>query len=171
MVGSGEPIDPGTLRRWLCDADLLPIVLGGASEILDVGRAQRCVTPGIRAALETRDGGCVFPGCDKPSRDCHAHHIKPWWAGGGTALPNLVLLCPHHHGIVEPSRGPDADRWQVRIADNVPEVLPPRRVDSHRAGARWCSWANVSLLAHGLHAGPAPPRGIEVLPERTRIRG
>ena len=41
---------------------VLPIVLGGPSQPLDVGRTQRLVTPAIRAALEVRDGGCVFPG-------------------------------------------------------------------------------------------------------------
>lgn len=132
-IGSGEPMAASVLRRWLCDADLMPAVLGGASEVLDVGRAQRLVTPAIRAALEVRDGGCVFPGCDKPPRDCHAHHIRPWWAGGPTALHNLVLVCPHHHGIVEPGHDPTADRWAVRLrGDQVPEVIPPRRVDPTR---------------------------------------
>jgi hypothetical protein len=134
LVGSDEPVEAGVLRRWLCDADVLPIVLGGPSEILDVCRTRRLVTPEIRAALEQRDGGCVFPGCDKPPRDCHAHHRQPWWAGGRTELPNLALLCDHHHGIVEPSRDPKADRWSIRIRDDgITEVLPPRRVDpQHR---------------------------------------
>jgi hypothetical protein len=129
-VGSGEPLPAGVLRRLLCDADLLPAVLGGPSQVLDVGRAQRLVTPSIRAALELRDGGCVFPGCDKPPHACHAHHLQPWWAGGPTALQNLVLVCAHHHGIVEPGHDPTADRWRVQLrADGLPEVVPPRRAD------------------------------------------
>jgi hypothetical protein len=130
-VGTGEPVPASVLRQWLCDADLLPVALGGSSEVLDVGRLQRLVTPAIRAALELRDGGCVFPGCDKPPQACQAHHIIPWWAGGPTALWNLVLLCPHHHGIVEPGHDPTADRWKVRLRDNrIPEITPPRRVDA-----------------------------------------
>lgn len=130
LVGCGEPLSASVVRQWLCDTDLMPAVLGGPSEILDVGRTERLVTPAIRAALELRDGGCVFPGCNAPPSACQAHHIVPWWAGGDTALPNLVLLCPHHHGIVEPGRDPTADRWQVRLRnDGVPEILPPRRVD------------------------------------------
>ncbi|MGC3995984.1 MAG: DUF222 domain-containing protein [Propionicimonas sp.] len=133
LVGSGEPVPASVLRQWLCDADLLPIVLGGPSQILDVGRAQRLVTPEIRIALEQRDAGCVFPGCDKPPRDCHAHHLTPWWAGGTTALHNLALLCPHHHGIVEPGHDPTADRWTIQLRpDGVPEILPPKRVDPTR---------------------------------------
>jgi hypothetical protein len=41
FVRSGEPVPAALLRQWLCDADLLPVVLGGPSEILDVGPAQR----------------------------------------------------------------------------------------------------------------------------------
>jgi hypothetical protein len=90
LLGSGEPVPASVLRRWLCDADILPVVLGGDSEILDIGRIQRLVSPAIRTALEVRDGGCLFPGCDQPPQACHAHHIQPWWAGGRTALNNLA---------------------------------------------------------------------------------
>ncbi|MEA5055707.1 MAG: DUF222 domain-containing protein, partial [Propionicimonas sp.] len=82
LTGTGDPVPAGTLRQLLCDADLLPVVLGGPSEVLDVGQSQRFVTPAQRQALEIRDGGCTFPGCDKPPQDCHAHHITPWWQGG-----------------------------------------------------------------------------------------
>ena len=86
----------------------MPAVLAGPSEVLDVGRTQRLVTPGIRAALELRDGGCIFPGCDKPPHACHAHH----------------------HPIVEPGHDPTADRWQFDFrADGTPQVIPPKRVD------------------------------------------
>ncbi|MGC3955026.1 MAG: DUF222 domain-containing protein [Propionicimonas sp.] len=130
LAGSDEPVPAGVLRQLLCDADLLPIVLGGPSEVLDVGQSQRFVTPTQRQALEIRDGGCAFPGCDKPPQDCHAHHVIPWWQDGPTDLSNLVLVCPHHHGIVEPGRDPTADRWQIRLGtDHTPEVIPPRRVD------------------------------------------
>ena len=130
LIRTGERIDAPTARRLLCDADLLPAVLGGPSEILDVGRAQRLVTPAIRAALEVRDGGCVFPGCNTPPRDSEAHHLLPWWAGGPTALSNLALLCAHHHGIVEPGHDPTTDRWRIQLRTNgIPEIIPPLRVD------------------------------------------
>lgn len=130
LVGTGQPVPASVLRQLLCDADLMPVVLGGRSQVLDVGRSQRLVTPAIRNALEMRDGGCVFPGCDKPPHACHAHHVVPWWAGGSTALHNLVLVCPHHHGIVEPGRDLRADRWRVRVASDGPaHVIPPLRVD------------------------------------------
>ena len=133
LVGTAEPLPASLLRQWLCDADLMPAVLGGPSEVLDVGRTQRLVTPAIRAALELRDGGCVFPGCDKPPSACHAHHKTPWWAGGVTALRNLGLFCDHHHPIVEPGHDPTADRWRFEFrADGTPQVIPPKRVDPNQ---------------------------------------
>lgn len=136
LLDSGKAISAGELRKLCCDADLMPAVLGTESEVLDIGRAQRLVTPAIRRALSVRDGGCVFPGCDATDARCDAHHIRPWWDGGATALSNLVLLCPHHHQLVEPQRfweEPSADRWEIRLnCAGVPEILPPRRMDPNR---------------------------------------
>ncbi len=147
VLDSGEHLTVGQLRLLACDAEILPAVLGGNSEILDIGRAQRLVTAPIRTALTLRDRGCVFPGCDAPASVCHAHHLVPWWAGGKTSLSNLVLLCPHHHNLVEPSRdgppehGPpqheQGNRWEIRLgADGTPEVLPPARMDRTRTPRR-----------------------------------
>ena len=138
LLASGEPLTAGELRRLACDAEVLPVVLGGGSEPLDVGRSQRLVTPALRVALTLRDRGCVFPGCDAPATACHAHHLVPWWAGGPTALTNLVLVCPHHHNLVEPARdGPPGERWEVVLAaDGIPEVWPPYRVDPERRPLR-----------------------------------
>lgn len=137
LIGTGERIAAGELRRLCCDADLLPVVLGGSGEVLDVGREHRLVTPPIRAALTVRDRGCVFPGCDRPPAACHAHHIMPWQEGGVTSLDNLVLVCAHHHGIVEPSPDPPGRRWEIRLgAGGIPEVLPPSHVDRTRRPRR-----------------------------------
>ncbi|HJE50941.1 MAG TPA: HNH endonuclease [Tessaracoccus flavescens] len=130
VLPSGAEVPAGALRRLACDADVLPVVLGSESEVLDVGRAQRLVTPGIRRTLSLRDGGCVFPGCDKPDASCEAHHVRPWWAGGVTSLDNLALLCPHHHKLVEPDRYETGrDRWRLYIDEvtRKPVVVPPRR--------------------------------------------
>ncbi|MBO1765481.1 HNH endonuclease signature motif containing protein [Allobranchiibius sp. GilTou38] len=96
----GDHLDAGTLRRLACDADLIPAVLGGESEPLDVGRARRLFTGGLRTAIIHRDQHCTFPGCDRPPDWCDAHHVVPWWAGGETTLTNAALLCARHHTIV-----------------------------------------------------------------------
>jgi hypothetical protein len=69
----------------------------GASEVLDLGRRTRLVTPALRRTLGIRDRACVEPGCDIPAQWCDAHHIIPWWAHGPTTLGNLELRCRTHH--------------------------------------------------------------------------
>jgi hypothetical protein len=50
--------------------------------------------------LIVRDGGCRFPGCDRPHSWCDAHHVVHWADGGETAVRNLLLLCrPHHRAV------------------------------------------------------------------------
>jgi HNH endonuclease len=66
--------------------------------VLDVGRRTRTISPGLRRALEHRDGGCRFPGCD--NKLCDAHHVEPWADGGATSLANTLLLCRRHHRAV-----------------------------------------------------------------------
>ncbi len=137
IIAEDELISAGELRRLCCDADLVPAVLGGASETLDVGREHRLVTRGIRTALVLRDGGCVFPGCSTRPAVCEAHHLTPWWDGGETALSNLALLCHHHHGLVEPAKYTTRDQWELRIGDDgIPEAIPPRRYDPQRRPIR-----------------------------------
>jgi HNH endonuclease len=106
----GHP-DPGGQARltdWLrtAAARRLPPVLGGApSQPLEVGRTTRVVQPGQRLALAARDGGCVFPCCDRPLSWCEAHHLWHWRHGGPTDLANLVLLCRAHHRAVHEAAG------------------------------------------------------------------
>lgn len=98
--GEGQPVPVGQARRLACDASILPAVLGGDGEILDIGRATRVVPAGLRRALNLRDGGCRFAGCDRPAAWCDAHHIRYWSLGGDTSLDNCVLLCAFHHGLI-----------------------------------------------------------------------
>lgn len=93
----GVSISAQTIRRLACEADIIPIVLGGPSEILDQGRRRRLVTPGQRLRLAIRDGGCTIPGCSVPAGWCDAHHVLPWSLFGPSDLGNYALLCPRHH--------------------------------------------------------------------------
>ena len=67
---------------------------------LDYGRAHRRFTPRQRRALMVRDGGCVFPGCDRKPKWCDAHHLQPWEDDGPTDLANGCLLCRRHHNLI-----------------------------------------------------------------------
>ncbi|GLI01430.1 HNH endonuclease [Phytohabitans aurantiacus] len=131
QLDSGERLTAEQVRRLACDAQILPVVLGGDGQILDVGQLRRLFTGPLRRALVARDGGCAFPGCDRPPRWCDAHHIKAWGAGGDTALDNGVLLCGYHHRLIH--RG----EWEVRMgADGKPEFIPPYYVDPERRPRR-----------------------------------
>jgi hypothetical protein len=119
----------GSLAEWLgTAAALLPPVLGGApSQPLDLGRTTRVITPSQRLALAVRDGGCVFPDCDRPLAWCEGHHVWHWLDGGPTDLANLVLLCRAHHRAVHEGG------WQlVREPDGRLTASPPHRQHRHR---------------------------------------
>jgi hypothetical protein len=132
LVGSGERLDARTLRAMACDGEITRLVLGAKSEVLDVGRTTRVIPKGIRAALNARDGGCSFPGCDRPVEVCQAHHIRPWNALGKTNVGNLVLVCPSHHRMVEPPKGRPPD-WEARMrGDGLVEFVPPGWFDADR---------------------------------------
>ncbi len=91
-------------RRLACTADLVPAVLGGPSEVLDLGRSRRLFSAAQRKALVIRDRQCRAEGCDVPGTWCEAHHWLPWSRGGRTDLADGVLLCHHHHQRVHDPR-------------------------------------------------------------------
>jgi Domain of unknown function (DUF222)/HNH endonuclease len=128
----GSPLSPAEARRIACDAGIIPAVLGGASQALDVGRQSRLVTGPLRRALVLRDNGCAFPGCDRPPRWCQGHHIVHWSNGGPTDLNNLILLCGYHHRLIHRSE------WQVRInpKDGLPDFIPPGYIDGDQRPRR-----------------------------------
>jgi len=120
VLDTGERLSPAAARRIACDAGVVPVQLGGAGQVLDLGRTRRLISGSLRRALIARDRGCAFPDCDRPARWSEGHHIVSWLDGGTTSLNNAVLLCWRHHRTIH-----DSD-WQVQIAaDGLPEFLPP----------------------------------------------
>lgn len=97
-ISGGGRISAGEARRLACMATIIPAVLGGPSQVLDVGRASRLFTPAQRLAMTLRDQECRAEGCTIPATWCEAHHLeRPWAAGGRTDLADGALLCSHHH--------------------------------------------------------------------------
>lgn len=96
----GSVITASEARRLACNANLIPAVLGGGSQVLDLGRTQRLFTAAQRKALLLRDRQCRAEGCSIPGTWSEAHHWVPWQAGGPTDLDNGILLCNHHHSRV-----------------------------------------------------------------------
>ena len=118
---TGDQITAAQARRLACTAKILPVVLGGDSLPLDLGRTRRLYTPAQRKALLIRDRTCRGEGCDVPGTWCEAHHLDPWHAGGRTDLADGVLLCSHHHHQAhEP-------RWRLERLANGDYRFHPRR--------------------------------------------
>ncbi len=131
-LSTGTRISAGQARRWACSAGILPAVLDGASTVLDLGRSSRLFSIKQRIALGIAQGGCCWAGCERPPGWCEAHHGRcPWDDGGLTDLADGILLCAYHHRLAH------AGDWIVRFGyDNIPEVVPPARVDPQRRPRR-----------------------------------
>jgi len=127
----GGTLTPASLRMLCCDAAVIPVVLDGAGQPLDVGRATRTIPEGIRRAVTARDGGCAR--CGQPPSWCEVHHVIPWEDGGPTSVANCVLLCRSCHRLVHHAG------WDVRLPDGIPEFYPPAWIDPHRRARRRAS--------------------------------
>jgi hypothetical protein len=117
----GDSLDAASIGSLLCDAGVHRVVTDGRSVILDAGRTTRTVSHYLFSAVAVRDGGCRFPGCDRPVSWCEAHHVVPWQHGGSTDQSNLVLLCwRHHHDFAH------HPQWQLKLLpDATVEVTRP----------------------------------------------
>ncbi len=118
----GQRLPAAAARRMACDAAIIPAVFGADSEILDFGRRTRTISAGLRHFLTARDGGCTWPGCDRPPSFTEAHHRIHWIDGGETNPEDLELLCvAHHHKVHEGG-------WNMTIGndpDRTPWFWPP----------------------------------------------
>ncbi len=115
----GDAGDGGLAARLRHAIALLPAPLGAPTQLLDLGRATRVITPALRRALALRDGGCIAAGCDRPAPWTDAHHLAHWLHGGPTNLDNLILLCRTHHRAIHEHRwqlGREATSGQVTLA-------------------------------------------------------
>ena len=97
-IEDGGAISAQAARRISCDSGVIPLV-ESKGEPLALGRKRRLVSPALRRALKSRDGGCQYPGCTH-THWVDAHHIQHWADGGETKLDNLVLLCRRHHRLI-----------------------------------------------------------------------
>ncbi|WP_090474744.1 HNH endonuclease signature motif containing protein [Nakamurella panacisegetis] len=114
-----------------CDSRVLPAVMRGKTELLEMGRSMRAFNAATGAALLLRDRGCVFPGCDIPGQWAERHHIRHWADGGPSDYGNGCLLCRRHHSLVHQGD------WEVLLdTDGTARVKPPGSVDPQRRPLR-----------------------------------
>lgn len=142
--GAAAAIPAGEARRMAAEAGIIPMVLGGASQVLDLGREARLFTKAQKLALIERDGGCAK--CGAPPSWCDAHHIRSWADGGATDLTNGVMLCVRCHHDVH------RQHWGIRATEIEVWFTPPASIDPQR---RPCPGGRM------LYGGPEA--GVEVV--------
>ena len=114
------PVPAATVQRLACDSALIRVLLSAESALIDVGRARRTAPPGTLRALRIRDGGCVWPGCERSATWTTAHHVAEWGKDqGGTNTATMVLLCYRHHWRVHEGG------WQIARTDEGVITVPP----------------------------------------------
>jgi hypothetical protein len=130
VLDFGARLSPAQVRLLACDARVVPVVMNGAGQPLDVGRATRTVPDGLRRAVAARDRGCAHRGCRRSASWCEIHHLIPWESGGDTSLDNCAMLCRQHHRLMH------QPGWTVRMRDGLPEFIPPKWVDADQIPRR-----------------------------------
>ena len=129
-------IHPSRLRAMACHAGIIPQLMDGDHEVLDMGRQRRDFSAAQHRCLVARDRGCATPGCTMPPAWCHVHHITEWEHGGETDIDNAVLLCSAHHTDVH------TGKWSIVRVDREgvwfspapwlnPDPTPRRNVRAH----------------------------------------
>jgi hypothetical protein len=98
---TGDRISAGQARQLACQAGIIPMVLGGGSVPLDLGRERRLYSKHQRIALAEQYAGCGSATCDRPPSQTEVHHLHPWHQGGRTDLGNGIPLCPAHHQMAD----------------------------------------------------------------------
>jgi len=126
IEGQSEAVSIATVERLACSGGTIEITFRDGQP-LDVGREQRLYTSRQRIALAARDGGCRWPGCERPPSWTVAHHISHWTRDlGRTDVKDGVLLCRHHHLRLH-NHG-----WEIQRQGAELALIPPASVDVTR---------------------------------------
>ncbi|MFP7833606.1 DUF222 domain-containing protein [Marisediminicola sp. LYQ134] len=124
LEGRNDAVSTPTIERTICNTGVISVGFDSDGQCVNVGRDRRLFTERQRIGLAVRDGGCRFPGCDRPPSYCEAHHINPWASGNGrTDVADGILLCRRHHLLIHDNH------WEVRRDRADYLLVPPRSVD------------------------------------------
>jgi hypothetical protein len=124
IEGHPDPVSFATVERHLCDTGAMAVAFDDDGQCVNVGRNQRLFTERQRTGMAVRDGGCLFPSCDRPPAWCEAHHIDQWHQDDGkTDIADGILLCRRHHLLLH------NNHWHVHRNGGDYHLRPPRAVD------------------------------------------
>ena len=130
-LDTGGRITAAEARRLACTAGIIPVVLGGKSQVLDVGRKRRLHNETMRITMGVRDGGCTAAGLRNTTRPLPRPPRHP-----------LVPRRPHQRrGRSPPLPPPPPPHPRPPVRDPTPArrqgQLPPADVDRGLRGERW----------------------------------
>jgi hypothetical protein len=124
--GLDSPVPVSTGEQLICQGDIITTLMH-EGRILQHGKTKRLFTAAQNRAMAARDGGCVWPGCERPPSWCESHHTVEWrdegYLPGRTDTDLGVLLCHWHHRHLHNSR------WQLIMINGVPHIIPPPEID------------------------------------------
>ncbi|KQO08667.1 hypothetical protein ASF06_10965 [Agreia sp. Leaf244] len=171
IEGTGIAVTMNTVDRLVCETGYQPVVISVDGSPLDLGREHRLFQPAQRIALNAVQGGCVWPGCEKPPLFCEIHHIEHWLTGGRTDIRDGVLLCKHHHLLLH------SNGWRIhRDASSAEEryenrywLTPPRSIDP-RQRPRLLRFSGAARHNPSLIAGTGPALIAGTAPATKRRR-
>ncbi|MEZ0106990.1 hypothetical protein ABH920_000981 [Catenulispora sp. EB89] len=128
-TGRGRAVPAAEAHMLRCEAALRAVLVDGDGEVLWQGRKRRLATRAQYEAMAVRDGGCTAPGCQRPPRECDAHHDVPWAAGGHTDVDQMRLLCRRHHRELHDELWQRQHGWQeaeIRASNEKRRFEQPR---------------------------------------------
>jgi hypothetical protein len=130
IEGVDIPVSLSTVQRAVCSTATIAIDFL-TDQPLNVGREQRLFTKRQRIALAARDGGCMWPTCDRPPSWTEAHHTRQWKRDHGkTDIADGILLCRHHHMLLH------NNGWEIVREGTLFSLVPPRTVDPEQTPLR-----------------------------------
>lgn len=125
LLAVGHDMDGGcafpgsVIDRTACANGFIEVIVDPEGNPFDLGREARMYSSAQRLVLAVRDGGCMWPGCDRPPSYCEAHHIDHFAEGGRTDVDRGVLLCRFHHMKLHNTG------WRITRDGKGPFVLCP----------------------------------------------
>ncbi|MCU1475544.1 MAG: hypothetical protein JWQ64_237 [Subtercola sp.] len=124
--GLDQPVPVSTVEQLICQGDIITTLMH-QGRILQHGKTKRLFTAAQNRAMAARDGGCVWPGCNRPPSWCESHHTVEWrdegYLPGRTDTDLGVLVCSFHHRHLHHSR------WQLVMINGAPHIIPPPEID------------------------------------------
>jgi hypothetical protein len=115
LPGAGGWLTRRTIQHLSQDARLR-VVLRDGMRPLAVSAPTDAIPTHLKVAVGAVDGGCRWPGCDRPATWTDLHHLHHRARGGTHTDHNLVALCRRHH------RAHHDHLWRIQMGPDTRTV-------------------------------------------------